>query len=71
MPSKSKKRDPDADIATLISEICKFPNKIFECVALRVRSDVPKNLIRGLLTGHPIVNIIEGPKNEFKYQYKA
>jgi|TARA_B100000959_G_C14449567_1_gene406219 hypothetical protein len=71
MPSNKLKRDPDADVAALISVLRNEPNQVFECIPLPVRSDVPKSLIRGLLTGHPNVNIIEGPKKKFKYQYRA
>ena len=70
MPAKKSTRDSDADIASLISVLRDEPDRIFGCVTLRKLADVPKSIIRGLLTGHPSVNIIEGPKNTFKYQYR-
>ncbi len=42
MPSNKLKRDPDADVAALISVLRNDPDQVFGCVDLRVRSDVPK-----------------------------
>lgn len=70
MPSNKSKRDTDADIARLISVMRDEPNRVFQCMELLVRADVPKRLIRGLLTGHPQARITEGPKDKFTYQYK-
>ena len=70
MPSRNAKRDPDADIAALIGVLRSNPHQILECLQLRMQADVPKSLIRNLLSGHPNVNITEHPKGRFTYQYR-
>lgn len=71
MPSRNAKRDPDADIAALIGVLRSNPHQVFECLQLRMQADVPKSLIRDLLKSHPSVNIIEGPKGTFRYQFRS
>ncbi len=55
MPSRATKRDADADIAALVGVLRAEPDKVFECVQLRIRTDVPKSIIRGLALLHPML----------------
>ena len=70
MPSRATKRDADADIAALVGVLRAEPDKVFGCVQLRIRTDVPKSIIRGRLEGHPNVLITENLKGKFNYQYR-
>ena len=64
MPLKRSQRDRDADVAALIGVLRADPNKVYECVELRMRTGVPKSVIRGRLTGHANVLITEHPKGK-------
>jgi hypothetical protein len=76
MPSKKPLRDRTSDQRAIVSALKGNKDKVFGCAGtegLFGRSGVPKSLVRGVIEGHPGVEIFKDPKQTgrpFRFKYR-
>jgi hypothetical protein len=69
MPKKRTRRDPVADKNALIRFLRDHPKQPFAAGDLRIRTGVPKNHVRGHLSGESNVAVEETSRKTF-YRFK-
>ncbi len=70
MPRTYTRRDPVADKNALLGFLSRHPTQWFAAGDLRLSTTVPKNHVRGHLTGESNVEIKETPRKTL-YRFKS